>query len=73
MDRGLHLVVQTRPGMCASHPIPVRHPVPSRYLALARRLPSEAPSPVPRCTTATPFTSIWLDLRLAKCLEIHYI
>ena len=73
MDRGLHLVVQARPGMCALYPIPVRHPVLSRYLASARRLPSEAPSLVPRCTTTTPFASIWLGLRLAKCIEILYI
>jgi len=73
MNRGLYLVWQARPGMRALYSIPVRHPVPSRYLASARRLPPEAPSPVPRCTTATPFAAIWLGLRLAKCLEIHYI
>ena len=73
MDRGLHLVVQARPGVCASYPVSVRHPVPSRYLASARQLPSEASSPIPRCHTATSFASIGLDLRLAKCLNIRYI
>ena len=73
MDRGLYLVVQARPGMYALYPIPVRHPVLSRCLASARRLPSEAPSPVPRCTTATPFASIRLGLRLVKCIVIVYI
>ncbi|WP_320043942.1 hypothetical protein [uncultured Desulfobacter sp.] len=72
MDRGLRLVVQARPGMRASYPIPVRHPVPSWYLASAKRLPSEVPSPVPRCTTTTPFASIRLGLRLAKCIGILY-
>jgi hypothetical protein len=41
----------------ALYSIPVCHPVLSRYLASARRLSSEAPSPVPRCTTAKPFAS----------------
>jgi len=65
MDRGLRLVVQTRPGVDALYPISVRHPVPLRYPASAGRLPSEAPSPVPRCHTAIPFASIRLGLGLA--------
>ena len=64
MDRGLRLVVQTRPGVDVLYPIPVRHPVPSRYPASAGRLPSEAPSPVPRCHTAIPFASTRLGLGL---------
>ena len=64
-------MVQTCPGMCASYSVPVSHPVPSRYLASARQLPSEAS--IPRCHTATPFGSIRLGLRLAKYLEIRYI
>jgi hypothetical protein len=73
MDRGLCLVVQARPGVRALYSIPVRHPVPSRYPAAAGRLPSEAPSLAPRCTTATPFASIRLGLRLAKYVNILYI
>ena len=73
MDRGLCLKVQARPSVCALYSISVRHPVPSRYLASARQLLSEAPSPVLRCHTATPFASIGLGLRLAKCLKIRYI
>ena len=73
MDRGLCLVWQARPGMRALYPIPVCHPVLSWYLASAKRPPLEAPSPIPRCTTTTPFASIWLGLRLAKCIEILYI
>ena len=70
MDRGLYLVVQTRPDVCALYSIPVRHPVPSRYPASAGRLPPEVPSPTPRCHTATPFASIRLGLRLAKHLKL---
>src|SRR6056297_503406 len=73
MDRGLYLVVQTRPGVCALYSVPVRHPVLSRHPASAGRLPPEAPSPVPRCHTATPFASIRLGLRLAKYLISCYI
>ena len=41
--------------MCnASYPIPVRHPVPLRYLAVARRLPPEASSPIPRRSLRLP-------------------
>ena len=72
MDRGLRLVVQARPGVCALYPIPVRHPVLSRYPVVTGRLPPEAPSPVPRCHTATPFASIWLGLRLAKDIKFTY-
>ena len=70
MDRGLYLVVQTRPDVCASYPISVRHPVLSRCPAVAEQLPPETPSPISRCHTATSFASIWLDLRLAKYLII---
>ncbi len=70
MDRGLYLVVQARPGVCASYPISVGHPVLLWCPASAGRLPSEVSSPVPRCHTTTPFASIRLGLRLAKCIEI---
>ena len=64
---------QARPGMRASYPIPVRHPVPLWCPASAGRLPSEVPSPVPRCHTTTPFASIRLGLRLVKCIEVQSI
>nr|WP_320014918.1 hypothetical protein [uncultured Desulfobacter sp.] len=73
MDRGLYLVVQARPGMCASYSISVRHPVLLWCPASAGRLPSEVPSPVTRCHTTTPFASIRLGLRLAKRIEIVYV
>ena len=73
MDRGRYLVVQTRPGMCVSYSILVRHPVLLWCPASTGQLPSEAPSPVPRCHTTTAFASIRLGLRLAKCIEILYI
>ena len=73
MDRGLYLVVQTRPDVYASHPIPVRHPVPSRCPIVMGRLPPGIWSPIPRCHTATSLASIRLDLRLAKYLNISYI
>ncbi len=56
--------------MCALYPLSVRHPVLSRYPVITGRLPSEAPSPEPRCHTATPLASIWLGLRLAKELNL---
>jgi hypothetical protein len=65
MDRGRYLVVQTRPDVCALYPIPVRHPVRSRYpdfqAASSRSIVATTSLP-----TATPFASIWLGLRLAK-------
>lgn len=69
MDRVLRLVVQTRPGVDALYPIPVRHPVPLRYPALAGRLPPGVPSPTTRCHTAIPFASIRLGLGLALTSE----
>ena len=48
MDRGLRLVLQARPTDPASYPISVRHPVDSRYPAVAGPLPPRAPSPETR-------------------------
>ncbi len=73
MDRGLYLDVQAGPGMGASYSIPVRHPVLLWWPASAGQLPSEVPSPVLPCHTTTPFASIRLGLRLAKCIGILYI
>lgn len=43
---GLYLVVQACPDVCASRPIPVRHPLLLWWPALAGWLPSGVPSPV---------------------------
>ncbi|MEA3416456.1 MAG: hypothetical protein U9R02_09935 [Thermodesulfobacteriota bacterium] len=67
IDKGLHLVVQTRPDVRASYPIPVRlSACPHRQiiprlrdaLASAGRLPPETPSPLSRCHTVASFASI---------------
>ena len=73
MDRGLYLVVQTRPSMRALYSVPVRHPVLSWYLASARTASFRSTvTGTPVAHTATPFASIRLGLRLAKCIGNPY-
>ena len=50
---------------CTPDAIPVRRPVLLCCSASAEPLPSEAPSPVPRCDNTIPFASIRLGLGLA--------
>jgi hypothetical protein len=71
MDRGLYLVLQSSHS-CTPDSISVRHPVLSRYPASAELLPSEAPSPIPRCNNC--YTLRRLRLAGSKTYQSqHYV